>query len=765
MTTIEALRLKIDPLQLENQHLEAQNLKLAQEKPTTAVMVECELEKNRYKDECEILMVENGQLKALYEELLKKIEEESVSKLVDGDKANETATIMQQLEAQQADVLHWKSKCEQLEKNLVCLESWKIKCSDLERELNALEGWKSKCAELQLKVNQIENNLELECFRAVAKERKQWEAREQRLVQQLQELQQHILPVRLSSKGHHQSDIFMTQNQGEVGKLPQTQQVLQQVGDKNMESSTAIVTDDHIKGNSSGFEELRLPSQDAHAQSLRQTVSGDFCAGAVDRMEITRQHSKEGIIEENSPNILQTKMEHGPVDNIFPVCSEPITAALLAQQLPPLPKFSGERNDGDMETFQDWLEQFEMIANICGWSLQAKLVNLVTRLRGQAYAFFRSCTIQQKTSYVLLVAELQKRFTPVQLQTVQSSLFHDRKQKTGESVDDYAQDLRTLFHKAYPYAQQGTQEAERLGQLVLVNQFVARLLEDIKAKVVGIEGGFDQLLSRARFEEAKLRDLAATSSLLPSSNRVGLMLSTQSSGFTANPPGSNNKQQKLTASRFHSGGQRIGVRCYNCGSPSHFVIQCPYAARSRSTETSGIRNVGHSTNKACVSNVSPAEVVSDNHEQTEKREEKINHESNDTDIGEDINKVVVTMHGVTSTDVLGDVKLGSVLTSTVKVEGEPVEALLDTGSPVTIISLEWLLQVLARQRCKGQNPDEWKAEVENRLAPTAMVLQNYSGDKLRIVRQIRLTLARSGFVTETFSSSTERSSCKIADRN
>ena len=107
------------------------------------------------------------------------------------------------------------------------------------------------------------------------------------------------------------------------------------------------------------------------------------------------------------------------------------------------------------------------------------------------------------------------------------------------------------------------------------------------------------------------------------------------------------------------------------------------------------------------------------------------------------------MHGVTSTDVVGDVKLGSVLTSTVEVEGELVEALLDTGSPVTTLSLEWLLQVLARQRRKGQNPDEWKAEVENRLAPTAMVLQNYSGDKLRIVRQIRLTLARSGFVTET----------------
>ena len=41
-----------------------------------------------------------------------------------------------------------------------------------------------------------------------------------------------------------------------------------------------------------------------------------------------------------------------------------------------------------MDTFQDWLEQFEMIANVCGWSPQARLVNLVTRLEGQAYAFF-----------------------------------------------------------------------------------------------------------------------------------------------------------------------------------------------------------------------------------------------------------------------------------------------------------------------------------------------------------------------------------------
>ena len=29
-----------------------------------------------------------------------------------------------------------------------------------------------------------------------------------------------------------------------------------------------------------------------------------------------------------------------------------------------------------------------MIINVCGWSPQAKLVNLVTRVWGRAYAFF-----------------------------------------------------------------------------------------------------------------------------------------------------------------------------------------------------------------------------------------------------------------------------------------------------------------------------------------------------------------------------------------
>ena len=77
------------------------------------------------------------------------------------------------------------------------------------------------------------------------------------------------------------------------------------------------------------------------------------------------------------------------------------------------------------------------------------------------------------------------------------------RQGPTESVDDFAQDLHSLFYKAYPRAQQGTLEVVGMGQSVLANQFVSGLRADIKAKVAGSECGFDQLLAKARFEECQ----------------------------------------------------------------------------------------------------------------------------------------------------------------------------------------------------------------------------------------------------------------------
>ena len=43
-------------------------------------------------------------------------------------------------------------------------------------------------------------------------------------------------------------------------------------------------------------------------------------------------------------------------------------------------------------------------------------------------------------------------------------------------MDSYAQDLRTLFYRAYPQAQQGTQETEQMACTMLANQFAIEKL-------------------------------------------------------------------------------------------------------------------------------------------------------------------------------------------------------------------------------------------------------------------------------------------------
>jgi len=166
-------------------------------------------------------------------------------------------------------------------------------------------------------------------------------------------------------------------------------------------------------------------------------------------------------------------------------------------QLPPLSKFRGKDLDQEGGNFEEWIEQFEMVAEAYGWDAKARLINLTTRLQGQAYSFYRSCSPEQRADYGCLKTELLTHFTPVRLQAVHSNLFHQRKQEESETVDHYAQELQRLFYRAYPGTIQATKQAEGFGRSVLAYQFVAGLKRNLQTKVAGIEGDLEQLLGKA----------------------------------------------------------------------------------------------------------------------------------------------------------------------------------------------------------------------------------------------------------------------------
>ena len=158
----------------------------------------------------------------------------------------------------------------------------------------------------------------------------------------------------------------------------------------------------------------------------------------------------------------------------------------------------------------------------------------------------------------------------MKLTAIQSQLFHDRQQCAKETVDEYAEELKKLFAKAYKGLVCGGPEAENMG--VLANQFIAGLRPDLKVKVVGTEGNLEQVLLKARFEQAKRRELAAATST-PQQKTFA-----DSGSYSPNPG-------PIGTIQGGTGGttEKSSRNCYNCGIAGHMMRVCPYPSSRRVT--------------------------------------------------------------------------------------------------------------------------------------------------------------------------------------
>ena len=365
--------------------------------------------------------------------------------------------------------------------------------------------------------------------------------------------------------------------------------------------------------------------------------------------------------------------------------------ALLAQQLQLVEKFGGTQADDQTDLFKDWLEQFETVASAFGWSDRVKQLALTTRLKGPALDFYRTCPSDKKDTYDKLTACLTRRFVPVRLQAVQSCLFSERRQKSGETVDSYAQDLRRLFGLAYPDAARDDSAEGKMSKLVLASQFVAGLRPELKEKLAGAEGDIEQLLVKAKFEEAKRRELR----LDREESRVGISATTEQGG---QPP---TKQTSTESPAEDTKKQRdySGIICHNCGGRGHIARRCPHRKRVTPKEAEGKRS-GNSVVEGRLKTIKSLG--------TEK-----------TGAGR-------RTGGRWETEIL--------------LEGQPVNALVDTGSPVTIVSLMFLLQ-LWRERDAHIPVEEWRDWARGVLKKPTLSLQTYDHTALEMAAETEVTLA------------------------
>ena len=467
---------------------------------------------------------------------------------------------------------------------------------------------------------------------------------------------------------------------------------------------------------STGTTGESIPQPVEEAEALRTVVATTTQTGSVCPPPPTPQITEMlSSLTQPLPSLPATTTQTGSV------CPPPPTPQItemlssLTQPLPSLPEFTGEDTRDD--SFADWIERFEMVADLTRWTDAVKLKQLVLRLRGSAQGFYRTCTEAQKRSYAALVTALSRRFTPVRIQALECSVFHERKQKSKESVDEYAQDLQRLFQKAYPKAALSSEDAQEMGQAVLSSQFVGGLSTDIKRKVAYLEGAtFTELWLKARYEEARQKDLANTQREQPDTRRKQYQF--RDDRERGKPQAMINLQPTST-NKTKSQQERLArsICCYQCNQLGHIAKDCR-AGSGRRTENAGVR--GRQETRT-------ATVTCTSQKQQEVEEDRVIYSW----IFEEAEE-----HQPEQMDSCHQPQLGPTLNIALTVEGLPVKALVETGCPITIISRELCQRILKRE-----DGDSNESRQKLHVQPPSLALRAYCGSALNIGAQIEVNIA------------------------
>ena len=144
MTATEALRVQLDNLQREKQQLEIENARLREGQPEQADLIDARAERDDLREQQRLITAETRQLRTKYEQLVR------------------DARADQQV-----------------------LEDLREELSEKTARVEELGG----CCE------RMEKEAELERYRELEKERRKWELREDRMLQQLDEMQAQVQSV------------------------------------------------------------------------------------------------------------------------------------------------------------------------------------------------------------------------------------------------------------------------------------------------------------------------------------------------------------------------------------------------------------------------------------------------------------------------------------------------------------------------------------------------------------------------------------------
>ena len=269
-----------------------------------------------------------------------------------------------------------------------------------------------------------------------------------------------------------------------------------------------------------------------------------------------------------------------------------------------IPPFTGK------EEWPVWIARFETIAQRFGWSEEDKLDQLLPRMEGQAGQFvFAQLPPRTLRDYQELLCELHSRFRVIETARSFAAKFSERSQRSNETAEEYAADLKVLYDKAHGYRDKHTREED------LVRRFLDGLRDDevrFEVEYHKEPGTLDEavyhvvtLIQTRNIRERKNRDHARRAADSDDSDYEPELLYR----VQANKPKENPADEKKTEPAIGSGVQQVtdllhqlvqmvqklegnqgqategdrskvkrdkrNVECFNCHKMGHYARECP----------------------------------------------------------------------------------------------------------------------------------------------------------------------------------------------
>lgn len=110
-------------------------------------------------------------------------------------------------------------------------------------------------------------------------------------------------------------------------------------------------------------------------------------------------------------------------------------------------------------SLENYLTQFELIAELNGWNNYTKAMFLAANLRGEAQGILADIGVQSRRDYYMLVAALKTRFCPSNQHEVFRIQLKNRRRRKDEPIPELGQAIKRLIRQAYPTASTDVQAA------------------------------------------------------------------------------------------------------------------------------------------------------------------------------------------------------------------------------------------------------------------------------------------------------------------